>query len=64
MRGKRLLGRSRRRCNDKIEMYLEGMLLEDVVWMDVAQGKGKKQRIFVSMVMNSRSGPREVERHI
>jgi len=37
--GKRLLGRSRRRCDVNIEMYLDGMGLKDVVWMDVAQDR-------------------------
>jgi hypothetical protein len=41
LRAKRLLGRSRRRCEDNIDIYLEGMGLEDVVWMDVAQDREK-----------------------
>jgi hypothetical protein len=39
--GKRLLGRSRRRCDGSIEMYLHGMGWEDVVWKDVAQDREK-----------------------
>jgi predicted RNA-binding protein len=39
--GKRLLGRSRRKCDGSIEMYLDGIGLEDVVWIVVAQDREK-----------------------
>jgi len=39
--GKGLLGRYRHRCDDNFEMCLDGMGLEDVVWMDGVQDREK-----------------------
>jgi hypothetical protein len=51
--GKRLLRRPRRRWLDNIEMYLRGIGLGGMDWIDLAQNKDQR-RALVNTVMNLR----------
>ena len=51
--GKRILGSSKSRWEDNIKMDLQEVGCGGVVWIEVAQGRGR-WRVLVNAVMNLR----------